>query len=285
MNNLSDIKRRISSVKQTRQITGAMETISVAKMRKAVELYERGRAYTEAVKNHMRAVAFQSESGMSEYFSQGGRGIPLYIVIASDKGMCGAFNHEIFKLADDRMSGKTCAVMPVGLTAFERYGKCENSRNEFASCGAPEYVNAQRISRAVIEDFGKRYSVVYIVYSKMTSHSVWSAHEERLLPADESESGAAPKASNYEYEPNERAVIEKLVPLYVGCMINGALASSTAAEHSARRAAMSASTKSADEMINTLSIEYNRARQGAVTEQITEMIGSVSALGKSGGSK
>ncbi len=285
MNNLSDIKRRISSVKQTRQITGAMETISLAKMRKAVELYERGRLYTEAVKNLMREVSCQCANGEYEYFSRCGRGMPLYIVIASDKGMCGSFNHELFKLADSRISELDCAVMPIGLTALDRYGKRDNARVEFASCGAPEYANAQTISRAVIEGIGVKYSSVYIVYSKMTSRSVWSAHIEQLLPVELTDCDEGCKTTHYEYEPNERTVLEKLVPLYVGCVINDALASSAAAEHSARRAAMSASTKSADEMISSLSIEYNRARQSAVTEQITEMIGSVSALGKSGGSK
>lgn len=274
MNNLSDIKRRIASVRQTRQITGAMETISVSKMRKALEIYESSREYFE----ELSAVAGDILSGgvIPE-----ATGKPTVIVIASDKGLCGSFNHDVLRLADTVITDDA-EIVCVGQTVAEHYADRSNVNRDFVGAAySPDFGAARRIADHVYELFRSKNSPIKMVYTKMVSHAVWQPVSVSLFPPEKSV-GAEKRACGFEFEPSPSEVLERFIPLYVGGSIYGAIVSSVAAEHSARRAAMSASTKNADEMISVLSVEYNRARQGMVTEQITEIIGSTQALAGQG---
>lgn len=284
MNNIAEIKRRLASVKQTRQITGAMETISVAKMRRATERYESNKPYFDALFDIAEAIATASD-GDSVLFSPP-KGAPLYIVIASDRGLCGSFNHDVFKTADGVMPDNS-VVSAVGITAVEHY-KTRNTLGE-GHTGAIGYEKASEISKTIMSVYGKTVDSVYLIYTALQSKSVYAPTAKKLLPFDETINGKKDdKSGNTEqavkktavFEPSAEAVLEKFVPLYLSGALYGAMLSSEAAEHLARRAAMSASTDNADAMIAALTAEQNSVRQSSVTEQITEIIGSTRALNK-----
>jgi len=281
---MSDIKRRIVSVKQTRQITGAMETISVVKMRKSLERFDKNHDYFDILYAVMANIVKHADPDAAELIAPPESGRKAVIVIASDKGLCGSFNHDIFRTADEIIDGDT-VVMPIGQTAVERYGARDNADNRFGAFGGQtDYAHAKAIADAVIEMYGHGVRSVAAVYTHTASHSSWAPRVMKILPVDIGELDG--KAQNADvsaammFEPSASAVLEKLTPMYVGGLIYGAFIHSDAAEHSARRVAMSAAAKNADEMIGALSVEYNRARQAAVTEQITEIIGSTQAPGR-----
>lgn len=284
MNSLSDIKRRLASVNQTRQITGAMETISVAKMRKSLERFEENKEYFDVLFGVASNIVAHADADVKELLKAPTDGKDLVIVVSSDKGLCGAFNHDIFRAADGIINDKT-TVMPIGQTALERYSRGYDTDSRFSGeAYAPDYGQAKRIADAVLDMYGNGIRSVRLVYTRLASRSVWTPKVMDILPVTaesvESSTASGTTATCAEFEPSGAEVLKRLIPMYVSGLIYGAFVHSTAAEHSARRAAMSASTKNADEMIESLSLSANRARQGAVTEQITEIIGSTQALGR-----
>lgn len=273
MNNTAEIKRRLASVKQTRQITGAMETISVAKMRKAVELCEQNRAYFEHLRSVVKSIAAMNDVEVKEYIAPKRSGAPLVAVIASDKGLCGGFNHDVFKLADTVITPDS-SIIPIGQTAAERYAKCGGIIDDFVSVNSSDFSGAKRLSEYILQRYGSEISDVTVVYTEMKSMSVYEPVAVKLLPFERDENVDC----TFEFDPSPAVVLERLMPMYTAGMLFGAVINSAACEHCARRAAMSASTKNADEMIEILSVEQNRARQSSVTEQITEIAGATQAL-------
>lgn len=281
MSSLADIRRRLTSVKQTRQITGAMETVSVAKMRKATERLEKCRAYTELLGKMMSFAACGENTYRSPFFMRPKDGKRLVLVLSSDKGLCGGFDHDIFRLADTAIDNDTL-VMPIGQTAGDRYKSFPNADLSFVNSYNVEHKTAQKISRKLLGSFGNGVSEISVIYSAIYSRTAWKPVKRTLLPVEKPLGSADGATSITLFEPSERAITETLIPMYVSAVVYGALAENAAAEHSARRAAMSAATESADELIAKLSVEYNRARQSNVTEQIIEIIGSTEALNGQG---
>ena len=284
MNNTAEIKRRLASVKQTRQITGAMETISVAKMRKATERYESNKPYFDALFGIADAIS-RSADGDSVLFSPP-ESAALYAVVASDRGLCGSFNHDVFKVADAALSDDS-VVFTIGGTVTEHY----KTRNVIGSklSSAVNYAKASDVSRIVLDAYGKTADSVYIIYTGLLNKSSFAPIVKKLLPFGQNKTTEQDALENDDnsnciktaaFEPSADAVLEKFVPLYMSGAIYGAMLASEAAEHLARRAAMSASTDNADAMIAALTAEQNSVRQSSVTEQITEIIGSTRALNK-----
>ncbi len=282
MNNLADLKRRIASVKQTERITGAMETISIAKMHKAIELYESNNAYFDILDRIVKEIAAANADELKDIIAPPESGFDIVVAIASDKGFCGAFNHDVFRLTDSLLTDNTVLVT-VGHTTKEYYSTgnkvpADRLITRFTSCAClPDYKNAKAIADEIISRYGNDVKSAAIVYNGMKSHTSWAVRKHELLPfaVDMGET----KPLGMEFEPSAAKVFERLLPLYISGIIYGALVQSGAAEHSARRVAMSAATKNADAMIGSLSVEYNRARQSTVTAQITEIVGSTQAIG------
>ncbi len=286
MNNLSDIKRRITSVRQTRQITGAMEMISVAKMRKAVERLNSYNTYFDVLYGVVSDIILRGGSETEDIVKSPKSGSDLVIVIASDKGLCGGFNHEILKFADS-IIGNDTVVMPIGQMACEHFSNNPNTDMSLSCSDVSDLQEVKNVADAVLDGYGKTYKSISIVYTRLLTQASWSPRSIKILPLDKDneflKTSARDKShSVVDFQPSAAAVLERLMPMYVNGMIYGAIAHSRAAEHSARRASMSASTRNADEMIDRLSIEYNRARQSAVTEQVTGIIGSTEAIGMGG---
>lgn len=284
MKSLADIKRRLASVKQTRQITGAMETISVSKMRKALERFEMNSVYFDILYGVMRDIAASPDMEVKEFLNAPKIEKKLVIVVASDKGLCGSFNHDVFKLADTVIDENTI-VIPIGQFVLDhfKHGEVEID-DRFVSGVTPDYRVAEAISDAVFDMYGKSVGKVTIIYTRMLSRSTWQAQAVDLLPLDGNNVGdervQGTDLCGVEFEPSRIDVLKMALPLYIGGMIYGAFVHSAAAEHGARHAAMSASSKNADDMIDALSIEYNSARQSSVTGQIIDIVGSAQAIGE-----
>lgn len=278
MSSLSDIKRRIASVKQTRQITGAMETVSVAKMRKALDKYEKSRAYNAALYDVMSDLANSEASGESMLFNAPTDGKDVIIVLSSDRGLCGGFDHEIFKATAGHITDNT-VIMPVGKVACEYYRAANNVDDEFGGMYAAENSVAENIAHKILEKYGNGVKTVSIAYCEYLSRGSQAPRLKQILPIEKQSTGAAGNAPYTEVNP---ALLSAIAPIYVSNVVFDAILNNTVSEHSARHAAMSAATESADGIISTLSVEYNRARQAKVTNQIVEIIGSVAALEKAG---
>lgn len=277
MSSLSDIKRRLASVKQTRQITGAMETVSVSKMRKTADLLEKSREYMNRLELVIRDLAKFDTSRESGAHN----GADVVLVLSSDKGLCGSFDHDIFKFAAERIKDDD-TVYPIGSVAAEHYKHRKNTDMRFSEDCKPDDATANVIAEYLLDIYAGGAKSVSIVFSKLIGSSPKPTFKT-LLPID-AHSGAENEGERSEniidcFEPSADEIKEVLVPLYMAGEIYGALINHSLCEHSARRAAMSAAVESADELIASLSAEYNRARQAAVTEQIVEIIGSTEALG------
>lgn len=273
--NLSDIKRRLTSVRQMRKIVGAMETVSISKMRKAAEKYDKSKAYIELLKDTLTDIVSNAET---EEYSAPAAGRSILIVVSSDKGMCGGFDHDIFKAAD-AVADENTTVMPIGEIGAKYYAEYPRKDMRFAQMYNADGKTAKAVADDISGIYGNGVGSVSIAYSELTSRSSYGAKVERLLPINISRDIRRPAVS---LEPSVGEVIEKSMPLYVAGMIYGALAANIAAEHCARHAAMSTAAESADQVIASLMTEYNRTRQTSVTEQIIEIIGATSALNTKG---
>lgn len=279
MSDLSDIKRRLVTVKQTRQITGAMETVSASRLRKATLRYEKSREFVRLIKEVMRNAVVGNDD-FSEAFAAPKSGADVMLVLSSDRGLCGGFNNDIFKAAVNAVDDDT-VVMPIGRAAVDFFAKRKNTDVRFAGCSSIELAAAQYIASELLEMYGNGIKSISIAYAEFRKQ-IYSPAVKRLLPITDDIDPSGNNFVGFELEPSAEQVINALVPLYLSGMLYGAITENYAAEQGARRAAMSAATESADKIINELTLGYNRARQSIITEQIVEIVGSTSALDKQG---
>lgn len=274
MSNLSDIKRRLSTVKQTRQITRAMQTVSVAKMRKAEEINSRSAAYLTLITDIMRNI---NEQGCG--FDAPTDGKDVLLVLSSDKGLCGGFDNGNFSVAEKAMDDNTL-IMPIGQTALNYFKDAKNVDLRFGQLATVGNSGANNISDYLIKLYGKGVKSILVAYSVVDKGLV-CPKIERLLPIEHIDDGSSAETL---FEPSPKQVMDALLPLYLSGKIYGAISANFAAEQNARHQAMSAATESADALILQLSSEYNRERQAAVTGQIVEIVGATAALSSKGGS-
>lgn len=275
MSNLSDIKRRLSTVKQTRQITRAMQTVSVAKMRKAEEVNQRSAAYLALITDIMRNI-----NGRDCGLVPPSDGKDVLLVLSSDKGLCGGFDNGNFSVAQKAIDDNTL-IMPIGQTAVNYFKSAKNVDFRFGQSVATGNSGAKEISDYLIKQYGNGVKSISIAYSVVDKQLV-NPTVERLLPVENIVNDG--NAAETLFEPSPRQVLQALLPLYLSGKIYGAITANFEAEQSARHQAMTAATDSADTLILQLSGEYNRERQAAVTGQIVEIVGATAALSRKGGS-
>ncbi|MDE5592999.1 MAG: F0F1 ATP synthase subunit gamma [Clostridiales bacterium] len=275
MSNLSDVKRRLSTVKQTRQITRAMQTVSVAKMRKAEEINNRSAAYLALITDIMRNVNAH-DCG----FAVPTDGKDVLLVLSSDRGLCGGFDNGIFSIAQKVIDDNTL-VMPIGQTAVNYFKDAKSVDGRFGQIATTGNGGAKEISDYLIERCGNGVKSISVAYS-VVDKSLVCPKVERLLPIEDTASGDS--TAEILFEPSPRQVLDALLPLYLSGKIYGAITANFVAEQSARHQAMTAATESADALILQLSGEYNRERQAAVTGQIVEIVGATAALSRKGDS-
>ena len=277
---MNDIKARIKSVESTMQITKAMELVATSKLRRAKEKVERSRPYYEVLRDAIDTVRRCSETRDTLLSTRKDNAKSLFVVIAGDRGLAGGYNSNIFKMTEQLSRNKDSVFLPVGKKALEYFK--HRARNIFsdslpftAEVGVSE---AMAISEEICEKFfSGEIGEVYLVYTKFVSMITQLPVYEELLPLEEpTEKGRAVFDPIIEEEPEE--LLKKVVPEYLGGVIYSAVAEALASESGARRSAMNAANKNAQEMIDTLMLKYNRARQALITQEITEIVSGAEAL-------
>ena len=273
---MKDIKLRIRSVQSTMQITKAMELVASSKLRHARERMEQARPYFETLQATLADIAAANTEFTSPYLARRPVKKTCYIVIAGDRGLAGGYNANLFKLVAQAAEGKECCVLPVGKKALEHFQHRGMSilTEEFSPVEDVTVSDCFSMSRLVAQGFLKgEFDEIHLCYTRFESMLTQTAKTVQMLPM------AAPKPREDKrprslmlYEPSSEAVYDAIVPEYFAGLIWGAVCESEASEQAARRTAMDAASKNAGEMIENLNLRYNRARQAAITQEITEIV-------------
>ena len=271
-----EIKNRIRSMESTRQITKAMEMVAASKLRKAQAQVLNSRPYFEILYATINEIVDSTGDFSSAYLKKTDGNKALYIVIAGDRGLAGGYNSNVIKLAAAEMEGKDATVLPVGkktVEYFRSHGVPTMSVN-YAEAAGVSLGDCFTISKQVCKAFLKgEFDAVYVCYTNFVSVLSQTPACLRLLPLNRHKTGREGKVqSDILYEPDSNAVFDTIIPEYVGGVLYGALCESRASEQAARRTAMDSATQNADDMIANLSLEFNRARQAAITQEITEIV-------------
>lgn len=275
-----DIKNRIKSMESTKQITKAMEMVASSKLRRAQNRVLSSRPYFEILYAAINDIVDSTRDLSSPYLKRRDGNRVLMLVIAGDRGLAGGYNNNVLKLAMANMEGKDATVLPIGKKAVDFFRArsipmLTDQYNEAAELSIGECFS---IAKTVAREFlAGQFDEVYVAYTNFVSVLSQTPAVLQMLPLLRQETGAAHKESDMIYEPSNEEVFEKIVPEYLGGILYGALCESQAAEHAARRTAMDSATSNAEEMIADLSLKYNRARQAAITQEITEIVAGAEA--------
>ncbi len=267
------IKTRIKSMQSTRQITKAMELVAASKLRSAQARAIASRPYFQALYAAMDEIADTNNDFSSPYLHASPDGKPVYLVIAGDRGLAGGYNNNILKLVYGQME-EQAAVLPIGKKALEffRRKNVEIITESYAEAAGVSIGDCYTIAKLLADGFLEgKYRRLVLGYTNFASMLSQTAGTLELLPLRISEE-KRPSQNMILYEPGSEAVFNAIVPEYLGGLLYGALCESTASEQAARRTAMDSATKNADEIIEDLNLRYNRARQGAITQEITEIV-------------
>ena len=275
---MNDIKARIKSVQSTMQITKAMELVATSKLRRAKERAEGARPYHELLANAISDIEATNEAGLSLWAEKRNAPKTLYIAIAGDRGLAGGYNSSIFKMTDALAKDGKTAVLPIGkksLEYFSRRGREIFSR-DFEYAADFGVGDAMKIGVAVSEAFAEgKIDRVVLVYTKFVSMLTQLPVYEELLPF---EYGSDTEERDAVYDGNAEELLARIVPEYVGGIIYSSVCEAVASESAARRTAMNSANKNAGEIIDTLMLKYNRARQAVITQEITEIVSGADAL-------
>ncbi|CUJ84294.1 F-ATPase gamma subunit [Ruegeria denitrificans] len=291
MPNLKDLKNRIESVKSTRKITKAMQMVAAAKLRRAQESAEASRPYAErfnAVMAGLAASVGGSDSAPKLLRGTGSDDVHLLVVMTAERGLCGGFNSNIAKLARQkadelRAKGKTIKVLTVGKKgrdALKRdFGDLFVGHIDLSEVKRLGYTNAQDIAKDVLSRFdGGEFDVATIFYSKFVNVVTQIPTAQQVIPASFEETEGDDSGAVFDYEPSEEAILADLLPKGVATAIFSALLENGASEQGARMSAMDNATRNAGEMIDKLTIQFNRSRQAVITNELIEIISGAEAL-------
>ena len=291
MPSLKDLKNRIETVKSTRKITKAMQMVAAAKLRRAQEAAEQSRPYTErfnAVMAGLAASVGGSDSAPKLLSGTGSDQTHLLVVMTSERGLCGGFNSNIAKLAKARASelkeaGKTVKILTVGKKGRDalrrEYGDLFVGHVDMSEINRVGYADAQGIANDVLSQFDAgEFDVATIFFSKFHSVINQEPTAQQIIPAAFEAEEDAGAATVYDYEPGEEEILADLLPRGVATAIFSALLENGASEQGARMSAMDNATRNAGEMIDKLTIQYNRSRQAVITNELIEIISGAEAL-------
>lgn len=271
-----DIKQRIRSMESTRQITRAMEMVAASKLRRAQDRILSSRPYFELLYSTISHIARTKVDIASPYLEQRECRKTCLVVIAGDRGLAGGYNSNVFKLAEKALDGQDACVLPIGKRAVEyftsRHAEVLTTRySEAADVSIGDcFTLSKQLTKAYLAGSFDRLSIIYTSFVSVLTQT------PNLLPVLPL-SLTVGKPSSVDtaqtlYEPDPQTVFNAIIPEYVGGVVYGALCESVACELAARRTAMDAATKNADEMIADLNLKFNRARQGVITQEITEIV-------------
>lgn len=277
---MKDIKLRIKSVESTMQITKAMELVASSKLRRAKERSESTRPYFTTLRETLEDIAQSNTDFSSPFVQERETGKVCYVVIAGDRGLAGGYNNNLFKAVWEDMADQSACVLPIGKKAVEHCARrgMESLSDDYTSVEDISLRDCFSIAKLLCEEFRKgTFDTLYVGYTKFVSMLSQQPQVVKLLPIRHQQEEREKARSLIEYEPSAPAVYNAIVPEYVGGLLWGAVCESLASELGARRTAMDAASKNAGEMIEDLSLKYNRARQGAITQEITEIVAGAEA--------
>ena len=285
MASMRDIKRRRESIQSTGQITKAMKLVSTVKLQKAKGKAENTKPYFEHMYKAVNSMLRKSGNILHPYLEGGKSEKKGIIMVTSNRGLAGGYNSNIIKMVMNSGISKEDAV----IYAVGRKGKDALARRGYTiaedyseAMNEPVFGDASAIGRRVLEDFAEgKIGEIYLVYTEFKNTVTHVPTWLKLLPVvvnEDEEEDAMDKLTLMEYEPEAEEALELIIPKYLNSLIYGGLMQSFASENGARMQAMDSATTNAEEMISTLELSYNRARQGAITQELTEIIAGANAI-------
>ena len=291
MASLDDLKKRIASVKSTQKITKAMKMVAAAKLRRAQESAEKGRPYSEKMNN----IILNLSSGISDkenapklLSGSGNDKVHLCVVMTSDRGLCGGFNSNIIKKAKSYFvkleeEGKDLKIITVGSKGNDQlkraYGNKIIANISFKESKHANYFDAEKVGKMVIEKFeAEEFDVCTIFYNQFKNVITQIPQAQQIIPLNVENSEEDKSEDSYEFEPDEDEILSNLLPKNISTQIFKAMLENSASEQGARMSAMDNATRNAGEMVDKLTIEYNRSRQAAITKELIEIISGAESL-------
>ena len=292
MASLIDIRRRLKSVKNTQQITRAMKMVSAAKLRRAQDRVIAARPYAKALREVLASVSSRVKEAQHPLLATREEKRVALLVVEGDKGLAGAFNSNINRavtaLLAEKKEWESVTVLPIGKRALDYWKRRPSPLAPKTYPGIfarVEYSHAKEIADYLTTEFVEgRIDAAYAVYNEFKSVMSQIVRRDRILPISRSETALADAAASggpateYIYEPDPETILAKLLPRYLEFSIFRMLLESAAAEHGARMTAMESATKNAGEMIDSLTLTYNRARQARITKELIEIVSGAAAL-------
>ena len=291
MASLDDLKKRISSVKSTQKITKAMKMVAAAKLRRAQEGAEKGRPYSDRMNNIILNLSknINDKENAPKLLSGSGKDeVHLCVVMTSDRGLCGGFNSNIIKKAKSYFQkvndqGKKIKIITVGSKGYDQLKRLyENDILEkisFKESKNANYFDAEKVGKIIIEKFEKKeFDVCVIFYNQFKNVITQIPQEQQIIPLKTSEGEKNSTIDNYEFEPEEDEILSNLLPKNISTQIFKAMLENSASEQGSRMSAMDNATRNAGEMVEKLTIEYNRSRQAAITKELIEIISGAESL-------
>ena len=284
MASMRDIKARITSTKKTKQITKAMQMVSAAKLNRAQSNAQSFLPYTEKIREVVASIASSSTETTHPMLQERPVKKTGYIVITSDRGLAGGYNASLTRSLLKTIEQRHKSPNEYGIIVMGRIGRdLFKKRNlpviqEITGLpDQPDFNDIKNIAKTTVEMFADGlFDELYVWYNHFVSPLTQDVTEQKLLPL--TDIGEGTTTTTYEYEPSEQAILERLLPQYAESLIFGALLDAKASEFGARMTAMSAATDNATALIDDLTLVYNRARQAAITQEITEIVGGAAAL-------
>jgi F-type H+-transporting ATPase subunit gamma len=288
---LIDIRRRLKSVKNTQQITRAMKMVSAAKLRRAQDRVIAARPYAKALREVLASVSARVKEARHPLLASREEKRVVLLVLEGDKGLAGAFNANINRavavLLAEKKSWESVVILPIGKRAFDywkRRGTPLAPKSYPGIFARVEYAHATEIADYLTAEFvEERIDAVYAVYNEFKSVMSQIVRRDKILPISRSETALAEAAASgappieYIYEPDPETILARLLPRHLEFAIFRMLLESAAAEHGARMTAMESATKNAGEMIDSLTLTYNRARQARITKELIEIVSGAAA--------
>ena len=291
MPSLDDLRKRIKSVKSTQKITKAMKMVAASKLRKAQENAEKGRPYSEKMSNiilNLSNSITDKENAPKLLTGTGTDKVHLCVVLTADRGLCGGFNSNIVKKAKPffekiKSEGKSLQIITVGSKGYDQlkriYGSQIIEKISFKDSKVANYLDAEIVGKKIIELFEKNeFDMCTIFYNQFKNVITQIPQEQQIIPLKSNEIKKNSVEDNYEFEPEEDEILSNLLPKNISTQIFKAMLENSASEQGSRMTAMDSATRNAGELVDKLTINYNRSRQAAITKELIELLSGADSL-------
>jgi F-type H+-transporting ATPase subunit gamma len=291
MPSLDDLKKRIISVKSTQKITKAMKMVAAAKLKKAQESAEKGRPYSEKMQNiilNLTNTISDPENAPKLLVGTGEDKTYLYVVMTADKGLCGGFNSNICKLAKIHIEkiikeGKNLKIITVGTKGLDqlkrKYERFIIKKISFKDKKKISFLEAEEIAKLILDLFTKKeFDKCILFYNNFKNVITQIPQAQQIIPAEKTNKKEKNENNTYDFEPDEEEILEDLLPKNISTQIYKAFLENAASEQGSRMTAMDNATRNAGDLVDKLTINYNRSRQAAITKELIEIISGAESL-------